>query len=372
MKIGFDAKRAFHNSRGLGSYSRNLIYGLNKYHPDFRLNLYTPQFKEQAKQRYEFLFNSSNAIITPSFPQSLLPSLWRRKSITKLLENDQVDIYHGLSHELPLGIEKWKGKKIVTIHDLQYLKFPQFFSTIDRTTYAKKVEHACRVADQVIAICKHTKQDLMDNLNIEASKIAVHYQSCAESFFPENQNLTSTRPNSNPYILHVGAFVPNKNQITLIEAFYKISRDYPHDLILIGSGKDKTYYEDMLGVIEQLKIKERVKIISDVSNDHLVEYYKGADVFCFPSIYEGFGIPVIEAMFCGTPVITSNSSSLPEVGGVAAEYVDPFNSEEIAERMINVLSNEVKATKMREMGLQHVQQFHLEKTTQNLVNIYKN
>lgn len=210
MKIGFDGKRIFHNFRGLGNYGRNLLEGLEKQFPDNEYHLYTPKVTDT--RALDWMRKHSNLLIhePKGFVSKSLESLWRTSLITKELGEQKLDIYHGLSHELPQGIEKLKIKKIVTIHDLIYLKFPEYFPWIDRKVYDAKFRHACKVADKVVAICNQTRDDLLEHFNLDPDKVVVKYQSCHHRFY---KNLDATKLREirdfyslpDDYVLFVGA-----------------------------------------------------------------------------------------------------------------------------------------------------------------------
>ena len=182
MRIGFDAKRAFNNYTGLGNYARSLIGALVDYHPENQYFLYTPSFK------IPFIKESEN--VHWRSPQKLHekigPSLWRTFNISTLAQKDKLDLYHGLSHEIPMQIEKSGVKSIVTIHDLIYLKFPELFAFVDRKVYDYKFRSACEKADHIIAISKQTKRDIMEHFKIQEEKISVVYQSCLQPFWNQN------------------------------------------------------------------------------------------------------------------------------------------------------------------------------------------
>src|SRR5581483_8496685 len=172
MRIGYDAKRAFLNRTGLGNYSRWLIQSLALYHPQNHYYLYTPKLKP------------GNNIDFPSVVRTILPksklftSWWRSSGIVQDLLRDKIDLYHGLSHELPAGIGKTGIKSVVTVHDLIFMRFPQYFSWINRVIYGAKLKYACQAADKIIAISDRTKQDIIELIGISPDKIEVVYQGC--------------------------------------------------------------------------------------------------------------------------------------------------------------------------------------------------
>lgn len=391
LRIGFDGKRALHNFRGLGNYSRGVIEGLLAHSPHHIL-LYSKAPKDpraiewldtliQNYSKYrkqDGTYDSKFEYCTPVGPMKLAPGIWRSFFLDQIIANHKVDIYHGLSHEIP---HRWSANKcyksVVTIHDLLYLKFPDFFSPIDRLTYHQKIKYAVSHADLIIAICKQTKKDLIDLLNIDEEKIKVHYQSCDPIFYKKlNSELFTTvfkkyQLNQNlikNYILNVATFEPNKNQLNLIEAFALIANKIPHHLILIGKGsKYKTLCQEKA---ETLKISNRVHFLSHVTFSDFPAFYQAASVFCFPSFYEGFGIPIIEALFSNVPVATSQGGCFPESAGPGSLYFDPYSSSQIANALLKILENSNLETEMINIGSQFCQQFHREMSSKKLEELY--
>ena len=187
MRIGFDAKRVFHNFRGLGNYGRTLLEGLYQFYPEHCYLLYTPPFQDIRSVDWEKKFSSFRVCTPTGFLERSFPSFWRRFLLGKKLERDELDIYHGLSHDLPAGVRVGKPKTVVTIHDLIFLRFPQFFPWIDRCVYLNKLRHACNRADVILAICEQTKNDLIEFLHIHEDRIRVIYQGVHPRFY-ENRD----------------------------------------------------------------------------------------------------------------------------------------------------------------------------------------
>lgn len=376
MRIGFDGKRATHNFRGLGNYSRSLIEGLIEYAPSEELYLYTPLFHE--KRAIEWVNKYQNQIHL-RVPENVLsksfPALWRSYFLEQRTTEDNLDIFHGLSHELPFFLKKTKSKWVVTIHDLLFLRYPEFFPFIDRQVYFQKFKRACHSADKVITICEQTKKDLIEMLHVNEKKIVVHYQSCAPQFYhlaPAEQ-VSLVQSNyllPSKFILNVGAFEPNKNQLNLLEAFAQISHEFPHHLVFIGNGKK--YQEKVKARTHELGLSERVHFFTNVNFNELPAFYQLADLFCFPSLFEGFGIPIMEALFSKTPVVTSLGSCFPESAGPHSYFVDPLSVSEISKGIRAVLCSPELQDKMKYEGYKYVQQFHREASTRNLIEIYKN
>ncbi|MBY0413195.1 MAG: glycosyltransferase family 4 protein [Bdellovibrionales bacterium] len=375
MRLGFDGKRATQNFRGLGNYSRGIIEGLLEYSPE-ELYIYSPVVKDERAKRW-LKENKSNRLTlrTPKkFIGKKISSLWRSFSIVNDLKEDHLDIYHGLSHEVPVGVKKGAKKSVVTIHDLIFLRYPEFFPLIDRITYKKKFTYACKHADMVIAICEQTKRDLIEFLKVDEKKIVVHYQSCDPFFyekreFSEIKALMSKYNFERPFILTVGAFEERKNQLRLIQAFSKIAASIEQDLVLIGNGK--AYLEECKKIVEDFKIGTRVHFLANIPFSELPLFYQAADLFCFPSHFEGFGLPIVEALFSKTPVITSLGSCFPESAGPDSVYVDPLNVDDIADKIVMVLGDVALQENMISNGYTFAQKFHRKVVTQNLLECYR-
>ena len=371
MRIGFDGKRIFHNWRGLGNYSRDLVLGLSEFYPDNEYLLFSPPFEDKRALAFENEFGAKKVVTPQGFWGKSFPSMWRR-NLSSDLSTHQIDLYHGLSHEIPYGLKKAGIKSIVTIHDLIFMRYPHYFPWIDRRVYLSKVKHAVKEADVVIAICEQTKRDLVEMLNVSPDKIEVCYQSCHEQFqmpcIPDEViNTRSKYGIDRDYILYVGAFEERKNILNLIEGYSYFGTSL--DLVLVGKGKN--YLQLVESKIKECNVDNNVKILSDVPMSDLKGLYTGAEVFCFPSFFEGFGIPIIEAMFSGTPVITSQGSCFPEVGGDGAIYIDPNSSYQIGKALFHIMNNPDLKQSLIEEGKKHVQQFSRESTARRLYEVYK-
>ncbi len=374
MRLGFDGKRATKNFRGLGNYSRGLIEGLLQY-SDEELFLYSPLVKDERAKKW--LSQNQNSKLHLKEPTGIigevLPALWRSFSIVNDLKKDKLDLYHGLSHEIPVGTKGLPFKSVVTIHDLIFLRYPEFFPFIDRVTYKKKFNYSSHNSDLVIAICEQTKNDLIEFLGVDEKKIVVHYQSCDPVFYQERSSdekgaVTKKFNLSKPYILNVGAFEERKNQLRLIESFAHAANKIEHDLVLVGNGKN--YLEECKAKAEELKISSRVRFLSNVPFNELPVLYQAAELFCFPSHFEGFGLPIVESLFSKTPVVTSFGSCFPESAGPDSEYIDPLSTQDISDKIVKVLSDKVLQEKMISRGYDFVQKFSRENSTKNLLECY--
>lgn len=368
-RIGFDAKRLFFNNTGLGNYSRTLVRNLQFTYPDEEFVLFSPK-QYKSKEFQEFLSDDYEHV----FSKKLLKSYWRSKGMVKDIIQSDVDIYHGLSHELPFGIHKTTATSVVTIHDLIYKFYPSDFSAIDRAIYHKKFTYSCTKADRIIAISESTKNDIVQHYGIDPSKIDVVYQSCDESFKAHisKEEIESVKKKFNlpeQYLLFVGSVIERKNVLSIIKALESVKQFMKIPLVIIGGGG--THLQTVKKYIETKGMQNLVYFPAYISNDYLPQVYRGARVFIYPSFYEGFGIPVIESMYSRTPVLVSNRSSLPEAAGSGGYYIDPDEPETIAEGIVRLLTDkDFYVDKMNE-AFQYVQKFNKKETTKALMNVYE-
>lgn len=370
MRIGYEGKRAFFNMTGLGNYCRGIIKAMAHNHPENEYFLYTPRIIPGT--RVDFIKDHKRiTVITPKSER--FGSLWRSKYVVKDLKAAELDIYHGLSHELPIGIEKTGIKSVVTIHDLIFKKFPKYFSVIDRNIYSAKIKHACNHADKIVAMSERTKQDLIDLLNVDQDKIEVIYQDCDDMFRAEQTELRRGEVKlkynlPKKFILTVGTIEERKNLFLLVKAFKQL----PTDTRLVVIGKETDYAKKIHQFIARNQLGSRILFISNASFSHLPTIYKLADVFVYPSRYEGFGIPILEALVSGVPVIAATGSCLEEAGGPDSIYVNPDNENELAEKLKMLLSNPALQKTMIEKGEIYAQKFESKKLSAQLMALYQN
>jgi len=372
MKIGFDAKRAYQNFTGLGNYSRDLIEHLIKEYSENEYFLFAP--KDSKNSRLDFLSNYDNT--QSVFPHNKLnktfKGLWRTINMEKSIIKNDVDIFHGLSNEIP-RVKNKKIPYIVTIHDLIFKRFPRNYRSIDRKIYNIKYKYAVKHADLTIAISEQTKQDIVEFYKINPESIKVIYQTCHENFrkeySQEEVNLTKKKFNlPKEFILNVGTIETRKNLISIINAMSVMKMDVP--LVVVGK---KTQYMNFLKIQMKKMNFDSKKIIflEDVSIDELPIIYSLSSLFLYPSLFEGFGIPILEALNCKTPVISSKGSCFQEAGGDFSKYIDSENKEEFAFQIEECLTN----TKLREsmiiQGLKHADNFQPNKISKQLIDVYE-
>ncbi|MDA9555257.1 glycosyltransferase family 4 protein [Pelobium sp.] len=369
MKIGFEAKRAFKNFTGLGNYARSVIKTLVEVYPEEHFFAYTTDPVQNS--RTNFLFSYPNLFIK-SAPIKWLKSYWRSFGIIKDLKNDGIDIYHGLSHEIPSGLKKHGIKSVVTIHDLIYLRYPQYFKSIDRKIYDFKFKSACQNADRIIAISEQTKQDIIHFFSTPEDKIEVVYQGCDPIFYvpqkEEKLDVVKTKYQlSDDFLLCVGTIENRKNQLLILRAL----ADLPSHIQLVLVGKHTSYQQILQDFISLNQLQNRVHFLQNVDFLDLPSIYQLAKIFVYPSKFEGFGIPILEALNCGVPVIAATGSCLEEAGGPDSLYIQPDDVHQLKSAILSIYDDEVLKQKMINNGKRFALQFREDKIAANLMAIYQ-
>ncbi len=380
MRLAFDAKRIFQNNTGLGNYSRTLVSSLATYFPEHDYFLYAPKHTSLFDTA---AFPNMHVELPAGFPSTLLKSLWRSKWVKEDLCKNHIDIYHGLSHEIPFGIQRTNIKTVVTIHDLIFERYPEQFSKIDVRIYRKKFTNACHNADRIIAISEQTRRDIIDMYHIDEGKISVCYQSCNPAFATTVDDNLKTRIRKKynlpkEFFLYVGSVIERKNLLNICKALLLASQDIRIPLIVIGSGG--SYMEKVKNFVNDNNLNAQVTFLSETEEARTAEafrsgkdfpaIYQSATALLYPSYFEGFGIPVLEALWSRLPVITSHVSCMPETGGDAALYIDPASPHEIADAMITICRNKSLAEDMKQKGWQHAQHFTQRKCAEDVMNVY--
>ena len=373
MRIGFDGKRAVQNFTGLGNYSRYIVDILCQFGPENEYVLYAPKKRENKRldkltKQYQQLQLSYP---TTSSWKKLSP-LWRVWGVTRQLEKEKIDIFHGLSNELPLNIHQSEVKSIVTIHDLIFLRYPQYYHSIDRKIYTYKFRKACENADKIIAISECTKRDIIEFFRIPADKIEVVYQGCDPSFIhpvaeEKKREVRAKYQLPDHYILNVGSIEERKNALSAVQALMML----PEQIHLVIVGRHTEYTDKVEHFIKENKLEERVHIISNVPFDDLPAFYQLAEIFVYPSRFEGFGIPIIEALYSGIPVVAATGSCLEEAGGPDSIYVHPDDIKGMADALKQIYTDPERKKNMIEKGHSFAKRFSEEKQAEEILNIYK-
>ena len=378
MKIGFDAKRAYNNNTGLGHYSRTLIKDLAKFFTQEEYVLFTPK----VSNLFEIETNENISIVTPTtFLSKVFKKIWRSNWVKNDCERLGIDLYHGLSHQIPKGLKNSAIKTVVTIHDLIFERYPAQHGKINVLLYRKKFKYACKSADAIIAISEQTKNDLIKFYKVPQEKINVCYQTCNASFMQkcsdaELHKITTKYNLPKQYFLWVGSITERKNLLTVCKALKNINNNIP--LAVIGDGRK--YKSEVKLFLKQNSIEHKVIFLSETLAGQSADFknskdfpaiYQGAALFIYTSIFEGFGIPILEALCSGVPIIASNVSCMPETAGNAAIYVHPYDDIDLAKKMLMVIEDENLKKTMTTNGYIHAQNFTPEKCTTAVINVYK-
>lgn len=362
MKIAFDAKRFFHNTSGLGNYSRDLVRILSEYEPDNEYLLLNKNKSERGKE----ILERSNV----HFIETSKGNLSRQLKMGKDAQKQGADIFHGLSGELPLKWDPKPIKKVVTIHDLIFVRYPQYYSFFDRKIHFWKFKKAADTADKIIAISEQTKKDIIQYLKVPETKIEVIYQGCHHAFkeqqSPELMKAVKEKFKlPERFVLNVGTIEDRKNLLNVVKAINGT------EIPLVVVGRKTGYYQKIERFLKRNKMEKQVLFLEGVSMDELACLYKLADIFVYPSFFEGFGIPVIEALFSKTVVVTSNTSCLPEAGGKDSVYVNPENDLDIRAKLKFLWENESERKRREEKGFEFVQKFNDESIAKELMSFYQ-
>lgn len=362
MKIAFDAKRFFHNTSGLGNYSRDLVRILSEYEPENEYLLLNKNKSERGKD----ILERPNV----HFIETSKGNFSRQLKMGKDAQKQGADIFHGLSGELPLKWDPKPIKKVVTIHDLIFVRYPQYYSFFDRKIHFWKFKKAADMADKIIAISEQTKKDIIQYLKVPETKIEVIYQGCHHAFkeqqSPELMKAVKEKFKlPERFVLNVGTIEDRKNLLNVVKAINGT------EIPLVVVGRKTGYYQKIERFLKRNKMEKQVLFLEGVSMDELACLYKLADIFVYPSFFEGFGIPVIEALFSKTVVVTSNTSCLPEAGGKDSVYVNPENDLDIRAKLKFLWENESERKRREEKGFEFVQKFNDESIAKELMNFYQ-
>ncbi|NOZ62198.1 MAG: glycosyltransferase family 4 protein [Calditrichaeota bacterium] len=371
MKICIDARVVINEKTGIGNYTYNLIKSLLQIDRknEYLIYVFSGLAESHPLQKLEYE-NLSKRII------SLRPVTSKQQiAVRKLLAHDSPDVYHYPNWDVPIF---QNVKTIFTIHDLTYLLHKNFYAKHSRLkeiyTFLN-IKYGIKKAEKIISVSQTTKDDLQKLFEISDSKVKVINEAFEEKFLERftvghQKKVLSAFGIGEKYFLFVGERRPHKNLPRIIEAFQKFqqkNRDY--SLVIIG--KSYAQYKEDLKTIERLKLGKNVVVLNYVKDEFMPVLFQAAEAFVFASLYEGFGIPVLEAMASETPVITSNISATNEISGDAAIKVNPYNAKNIADAMNRITKDESLRKNLVERGKKRVKQFSWEKTAQQTLLLYE-
>jgi glycosyltransferase involved in cell wall biosynthesis len=367
MRVGFDAKRVFHNTTGLGNYARDVLRVLCRHAPQHTYLAYNPRPGRIA-------FTLPGAPLAERGPRGawrLAADAWRVAGLARDLRADEVDLFHGLSSELPLGLEAAGVAGVVTVHDLIFERYPALYGALDRRIYRWKLQSAAARARLVVAISQQTGRDLHELYGVPWSRIRVVYQGCHPGFRApapqEKLDAVARRHGLAPgFVLQVGTIEERKNLLLSVRALAGLP-----GATLVVVGRRTPYADGVLDEARRLGLDARVRLLSGVGLDDLTALYRLAAVVVYPSRFEGFGIPIVEALASGTPVVTTRGGVFPEAGGPGSAYVDPDRPEELRAALASILGDEGRRAEMRAAGLAWAERFTDERIAEALLAVYE-
>lgn len=349
---------------GLGRFSHETIQRLVQQHPEHTFHLY---FDRPYDPQFIYGDNVVPHVLFPPARHPYLYPIWFDWAVAYRLKKDKADVFYSPDGFLCL---RTQVPSLAVIHDLAFEHFPQYVSAAGVKFYKSYFPRYARKAARIATVSEFSKADIVKTYGIAESQIDVVYNGVSEAFVPaDDTTQTDTRirfSESKPYFLYVGALQPRKNIVHLLKAFdrFKALGDFPHQLVL--AGRDAWQNEEMKQVYESMSFKSEVRFTGRVSESDLIALLGSASALTYLPYFEGFGLPVAEAMRCGTPVITSPVSSLPEVGGDAALYAEPENVDAISLQLQKLASDESLRESLAQKAMIQAQQFTWEKTA-NLV-----
>ncbi|MHB0858259.1 MAG: glycosyltransferase family 4 protein [Anaerolineae bacterium] len=369
-RVGIDYTAAIRQSAGIGRYTRGLVRALAELDHESSYVLFSA-----GKDPVEEVWPGNFRLRAMPFSDRHMAIVWQRLRLPLPVElfTGRVEIFHSPDFVLPPVAG---ARTVLTVHDLSFMRYPECSSPPLLAYLMGAVPRSVRRADMVLADSESTRRDLIELLGTDPARVVVVYPGAEDRFRPGgdpvlDQAVLDRYGIQSPYILGLGTLQPRKNFRRLIEAFDMVRRrdKVPHQLV-IGGGKG-WLYDDIFQMIERLGLQDRVRMIGFVRDDDLPALYRRAAMFAFPSLYEGFGFPVLEAMGCGTPVVTSNTSSLPEAAGDAALLVPPEDVGALAESIGRLLQDQGLGADLREKGLRQVHRFTWRAAAEQLLEIYQ-
>jgi len=366
-KVAINATFMYEKPTGLGTYNYELLIELLRLESDFDLVVYS--CSSELKRLYPERVTLISPYTSPSFgfKGHLLRYIWQQIVLPIKLRKGKVCLLYST---VPEGILFPNIKQIITIHDTLPVRYPEMYPMMKYHFYYN-LPLLLKNAWVIICVSESTKKDIINSYDIKDKPIHVIYEGVdRKRFYPREKERVRKGYGLGRYLFYVGDMRPHKNLERTLEAFVTLNlRDVK---FVIGGKRDPRFYPKIEKKVNELSLRDRVIFLDYVDREDLPHFYSGAEAFLFPSLYEGFGLPALEAMACGCPVVVSNTSSLPEVCGDAACYVDPFNADSIAEGINKVLRDEGLRNSLIQKGLERAKLFTWEKTARRILELITN
>jgi len=372
MRIGINIDQLFYKvAGGTGRYTYNLVKSLADVDKKNQYLLFHSRSKDKDLSPADDLTRGANfELKSLLLPRPLLYFFWNRaRWFSADLLFGKLDLLHAPTFAIPA---KGSSKLVVTVHDLAFMKFPEFYTPRSLKFHERAARIAAEEADLLIAVSHSTKQDIVSLLSVNEKRIRVIHEGVQinTELFDKKEEVLSNYGIAKKYILCVGTLEPRKNLIRLLKAFAKLKREtgFEHRLVLVGPRG--WLFEEILLECRRKEFEEDLIMTGPVPDAELSVLMSQADVFVYPSLYEGFGLPPLEAMACGTPVIVSNVSSLPEVVGEAGILIDPYDVDEMVSAMVDLLEKEDLRTGLAAKGKERAKLFSWDKAARENLDAY--
>lgn len=368
--VAFDGRRALHNPTGLGNYSRYTIEALSRFFKNDRFLVLgagrvDPVFTQMLERCPNVEFSGPQGAVWKHWS-----SMWRSSAIGRQAAAMGADIYHGLSHEVPFIAGSAPLATVVTMHDLIWHKFPQDFHAIDHHIYSYKYGRSARLADRVIAISECTRRDVIEILGVPEEKVDVIYQGVDPAFRPASTEAVADVRGRyglpERYVACVGTVQWRKNHLLAVQAL----RQLPQDVKLVVVGRRTDYARTVDRYIDRHHLADRVIRLEGLPFADLPPLYTGAAVSVYPSRYEGFGLPVVESLACGTPVVAATGSCLEEAGGEGALYVGPDDADACGDALNRIIDSTFLHDKLVDRGQLHIRKFNMDDYARRTMQTY--
>jgi len=368
MNIAIDALEVnLNNKVGMGNYADNLIRSLalidSKNDYTFYVNNLVDKDNQIKKNNFKY-----RKLASPT-----IRSFWSQCRIPLELIKNKPDLLHvPTGHKIPFNSPQ---HTVVTIHDLAFNKFPEYFEKSVRLRSQYFTRHAVLKAEKIIAISESTKKDIIEHYNIDAEKIEVIYHGVEPVFKSgidkqRTEDVCSKYGINSLFVLFVGVLQPRKNISQLVSAFKQVLKSGHENMQLVIAGGKGWMYDQIFNDAKLSGISEKIVFTDYTSKQDVICLLNAAKVFVLPSLYEGFGLPILEAMACGTPVIASNVSSMQEIVQDAGILIDPYNQQEITQAILDILNNQNLADELTTKGLKLAESFTWEKTAKKTLDLY--